>query len=197
MASQDDAPWVHAETVGEWRAWLRENHEQAGGAWLVFWRPGTARPRIAYDDAILEALCVGWIDGQAKPIDDERTMLWFVPRNPRSSWSRVNKERVSLLERDGRLLPAGRRAIEAAKLSGTWSVLDDADNLVLPTELVDALDARPSAREHWDGYPPSARRAILSWIALAKRPETRQRRILAAADNAARGERPESTMSPG
>lgn len=189
MASRGEAEQVHPLSVEDWREWLQANHSQSSGAWLVSWRPATGRPRITYDEAILEALCVGWIDGQARPLDDARTMLWFVPRSPRSSWSRVNKERVALLEREGRLLPAGIRAIEMAKENGTWSVLDEVDQLIVPAELREALDARPGAREAWAGFPPSAKRYILSHIALAKRPETRERRIIQAAESAARGER--------
>lgn len=189
MASRDEAEQVHPLSVEDWRDWLKANHSQSSGAWLVFWRPTTGRPRITYDQAILEALCVGWIDGQARPLDDERTMLWFVPRSPRSSWSRVNKDRVALLEREGRLLPAGVRAIELAKENGTWSVLDEVDLLIVPAELDDALDARPGAREAWEGFPPSVKHRILAHIALAKRVETRERRIIQTAESAARGER--------
>jgi uncharacterized protein YdeI (YjbR/CyaY-like superfamily) len=189
MGTLDKAEQVHALTIDEWRAWLRENAATSSGVWLVFWRSTTARPRVSYDDAVLEALTVGWIDGQARSIDDERTAQWFAPRRQRSSWSRTNRERVARLKAEGRLLPAGVRAIEAAQANGTWSVLEDADNLVMPAEFAEALDARPPAREHWERFPPSVQRQILSHIALAKRPETRQRRIDLAADNASRGER--------
>ena len=99
MPSRDEAEQVHALSAEEWRDWLHANHGTSSGAWLVFWRPKTGRPRVSYDDAVLEALCVGWIDGLHRPIDEERTMQWFVPRSPKSSWSRVNKERVARLER--------------------------------------------------------------------------------------------------
>lgn len=195
MASRDEAEQVHAVSAEDWRNWLRANHAQSSGAWLVFWRPATGRPRVTYEDAVLEALCVGWIDGLHRPLDDERTMQWFVPRSPRSSWSRVNKERVARLEREGRLLPAGLRAIEAAKESGTWSVLDEADDLVMPPDLAEALEARPPAREHWESFPASIKRGLLSHVALAKRPETRARRIMQIAENAQRGQRSPSPVA--
>ena len=124
-------------------------------------------------------------------------MQWFVPRSPRSTWSRINKERVARLEREGRLLPAGRRVIEAAKASGTWSVLDDVDETVLPPDLAEALDARPPARENWEGFPASIQRGLLSHIALAKRPETRKRRIVQIAENAQRGQRSPTRVENG
>lgn len=189
MGTLDDAEHIHALTIEAWRAWLHENAATSSGVWLVSWRSATGRPRVSYDDSVLEALTVGWIDGQSRSLDDERTAQWFAPRRPRSSWSRLNKERVARLKKEGRLLPAGLRAIEAAQASGTWSVLDDADNMVMPAEFAEALDARPPAREHWERFPPSVKRQILSHIALAKRPETRQRRIQLAAENASRGER--------
>ncbi len=88
------------------------------------------------------------------------------------------------------MLPAGLAAIEEAKRTGTWTMLDDVENLVVPDDLASALDANPPAREHWDAFSRSPRRAILEWIAQAKRPETRAKRIAEAADNAARNERP-------
>ncbi|HYI33422.1 MAG TPA: YdeI/OmpD-associated family protein [Glaciibacter sp.] len=194
MGSRDEAEQVHALSVEEWRNWLHANHDTSSGAWLVFWRPATGRPRVGYDDAVLEALCVGWIDGLHRPLDAERTMQWFVPRSPRSSWSRVNKERVARLEREGRLLPAGARVIEAAKASGTWSVLDEADEMVLPPDLAEALDARPPAREHWESFPASVKRGLLSHVALAKRPETRERRIAQVAENVRLGKRSPSRV---
>lgn len=189
MPSRDEAERVHAQSVEDWRRWLHANHDTSSGAWLVFWRPATGRPRVSYDDAVLEALSVGWIDGLHRPLDEERTMQWFTPRRPRSSWSRINKERVARLEREGRLLPAGVRVIEAAKASGTWSVLDDVDETVLPPDLAEALDTRPPAREQWESFPASVKRGLLSHVALAKRPETRERRIVQIAENARHGRR--------
>lgn len=190
-----EAERFHPDTIEQWRDWLRAASERAhqgrvDGVWLVFWRQGSGHHTITYEESILEALCVGWIDGQSRPIDDQRSMLWFVPRNPRSPWSSRNKERVALLEREGRMLDAGRRMIEIAKASGTWTVLDDASALIEPPELSSALDMAPSARANWDAFPPSTRKAALVTIALAKRAETKKSRIDKIVEQSRRGTRP-------
>ncbi|MEV1128687.1 YdeI/OmpD-associated family protein [Agromyces sp. NPDC049794] len=192
MTRQADAPHLHLETVEAWRAWLAEHHDTSSGAWLVSWRTHTGKARIAYDDAVLEALAVGWIDGQAKTIDEERGAQWYAPRRPSSGWAASNKARVERLEAEGRMQPAGRAAVEAAKANGMWSRYDDAEQLVEPPELTALLDADPVARANWEAFPPSARRMALGWIAIAKRPETRQRRIDETARRAAANVRPDA-----
>ena len=183
------AELVHAETVAEWRAWLERHHARETGAWLVSWKSSTARPRMTYEEAVLEALAYGWIDGQAKTLDAERSMQWFAPRRRGSGWSRPNKERIVRLEREGRMTDAGRRVIERARVDGSWTLLDDAENLVVADDLAAAFAAHPGSREHWDAFPPSARRAILGWIALAKTAGTRERRVIRTAEAAAVGQR--------
>ena len=189
MASLDDREHVHAETRPQWREWLVENHANSTGVWLVSWRSATGRPSVGYEESVEEALCVGWVDSKGGKIDDERTKLWFAPRNPRSAWARTNKERVGRLEAAGRMLPAGQRAVEVAKANGTWSLLDDVENLVVPPDLEAAFAAQPGAREHWDAFPRSARRAILEWIVQARTEPTRAKRVAETAAKAAVGER--------
>lgn len=116
-------------------------------------------------------------------------MLWFTRRKPTSAWARTNKQRVEVLLAEGRMLPAGQAAIDAAKANGAWSLLDEVEDLIVPADLAAAFDEHPGSREHWDGFPRSTRRAILEWIVLARRPETRAKRIQETAIRAARGER--------
>jgi len=189
MAGLDDREHVHAETRAEWRAWLVENHETSTGAWLVIWKASTGRPSVGYEESVEEALCVGWVDSKGGKIDDERTKLWFAPRNPRSAWARTNKDRVARLEAAGLMLPAGLRAIELAKANGAWTLLDDVENLVVPPDLDAAFAEHPGAREQWDAFPRSARRAILEWIVQARTEPTRAKRIAETAEKAAVGER--------
>lgn len=176
--------------LATWHEWLRTHHQHEAGVWVVLWRPATGRPRPTYDELIREALCWGWIDGQAKTLDDQRSMLWFTQRKPNSVWSASNKARVADLEAEGRLQPAGIAQIERAKADGRWTQLDGAEALIEPTELSAALDADPVARATWDGLSRSVRKQALSWIATAKRAETRDRRIAEIAARAARGMRP-------
>ena len=167
----------HALTLADWRAWLADHHTQTDGVWLITYRRATGRATFTYEESVEEALCFGWIDGQTKTLDDERGLQWFAPRRPGSVWARSNKERVERLIADGRMTPAGMAKIEAAKADGTWALLDSVDNLEVPDDLAGALAQYPDARAHFDAFPRSARHAILAWIALAKRPETRARRV--------------------
>ena len=185
----DDREQVHVETVAAWRRWLAANHARADGVWLVSWKPATGRPRVAYEAAVEEALAFGWIDSKGRSLDDERTMQWFSPRRPGSGWARTNKERIIRLERDGRMTAAGRAVIDQAKADGSWTLLDAVEALIVPSDLGAAFAASPGAAAHWEAFPRSARRLMLEWVAQAKRPETRARRIAEIAEAAARGER--------
>ncbi len=189
MAGLDDREHVHAETRAQWRVWLVGNHATSTGVWLVSWRASTGRPSVGYEESVEEALCVGWVDSKGGRIDDERTRLWFAPRNPRSAWARTNKDRVARLEAEGLMLPAGLRAVEIAKSNGAWSLLDDVENLVVPPDLEAAFATHPGAREQWDAFPRSARRGILEWIVQARTAPTRAKRIAETAAQAAIGER--------
>lgn len=189
MAKQDDAPKVHPESRAEWRAWLEENHTSSG-AWLVSWRTSTGKPRVPYEDIIEEALCFGWVDSTAKTLDDERGMLWFAPRKRGSGWARTNKERVARLEAQGLIAAPGWAAIEAAKADGSWSLLDDVEDLREPDDLKAALAEIPGAVENWESFPPSSRKMALTWVVTAKRAETRAARVKDVAEKSARGERP-------
>ncbi|WP_210506009.1 YdeI family protein [Naasia sp. SYSU D00057] len=192
MARPDEAPRVHFESPDQWRAWLLEHAESESSVWLVSWRSSTGRPAIRYEDAVLHALSVGWVDSTQKRVDDERTMLYFARRKPGSMWSRPNKERVERLHREGLMTAAGERAIEEAKSRGTWTGLDDVENSIVPDDLAAAFDDHPGSREQWDAFPRSARRAILEWIVQAKRPDTRARRVEETARLAAEGKRANS-----
>lgn len=185
-----DAEQVPIETISAWHEWLRDNHHRPDGVWVVLWRSHTGRPHPTYDELIREALCWGWIDGQSKSLDADRSLLWFTRRKATSVWAASNKARVAELEAQGRLQPAGIAQIEQAKADGRWTLLESAEALIEPTELAAALDAAPSARRYWDGLTPGVRKQALSWIAIAKRPETRTARIAQISARAGRGERP-------
>lgn len=188
VGAHQDGTRLHAESIADWRNWLIANHRDVTGVWLVSWKSATGRPRISYEESVLEALTVGWIDSLANTLDDERSMLWFSPRKPGSGWSRPNKQRIALLEQADRMQPAGTASVELAKASGSWTALDDIENLLVPDDLAAALAAE-NAREAWDGFSRSSKRAILVWIAQAKTAATRHKRITEAADKAGRGER--------
>ena len=187
-----DAPLVHPESRAEWRAWLEANHATATGVWLVGWRKGHG-PRVEYEDAVEEALCFGWIDSQGGNLDERRTRQYYAPRKPRSGWAASNRARVERLIAAGLMRPAGLAAIERAKANGSWTLLDDVEQGIVPDDLAAALAARPPAATNFEAFPKSARQMLLAWIAQARRPETRSHRI---AETAAAAERNERALPP-
>jgi uncharacterized protein YdeI (YjbR/CyaY-like superfamily) len=134
------------------------------------------------------ALRWGWVDSTQRSVDDQRSMLWFAPRRPGSVWTRRNKERVARLEAEGRMQPAGEAAVEAARASGMWTLMDAVEDRVVPDDLARAFDQTSGSRDHWDRFRPSVQKQILAWIALAKRPETRAVRVAETVRRAALGE---------
>jgi uncharacterized protein YdeI (YjbR/CyaY-like superfamily) len=180
---------VHCQTRAEWRAWLEQNHTRTEGIWLVSHKKATGLPRITYAESVEEALCFGWVDSKGNKLDEARSMLWFAPRRPGSGWSRVNKERVERLIAEGSMAPAGMAKIEAAKLDGSWYLLDAVEDLTIPPDLAQALDNNPAARANFDAFPRSVKRGILEWIVRAKRAETRTRRIADTVQQAAQNHR--------
>jgi uncharacterized protein YdeI (YjbR/CyaY-like superfamily) len=168
---------VHPETPAEWRDWLAENHTRTTGIWLISYKKATGKPRFDYDEAVEEALCFGWIDSKPNKLDEARSLLWFAPRKPRTGWSKPNKERVERLIAQGRMMPAGLAKIEAAKQDGSWTALDAIEALEIPPDLDTALANYANAQQNFEAFPRSAKRGILEWIATAKKPETRAKRI--------------------
>lgn len=167
---------IHPKTRAEWRAWLEQYRTRPEGVWLVSYKKATGKARFDYDEAVEEALCFGWIDSKGNKLDDERSMLWFAPRKAGTGWSRPNKQRVERLIAAGLMHPAGLAKIEAAKQDGTWNALDPIENLEIPPDLDGALKANPLADQYFQAFPRSVKRAILEWIANAKKPETRAKR---------------------
>lgn len=190
MGALDEGVRVTAADAATWRAWLAENHATATGAWLVRPRPGNDDVHVGYEEAILQALCFGWIDGPVRSFDERLGGLWFAPRRASSGWAATNKARIALLEEAGLLEPAGIRAIEVAKANGAWTVLDGPESGIEPDDLTAALAESPAGRAGWDAFPPSAKKVGLTQIAMAKRAETRAARIAKIVADAAEGKRP-------
>jgi uncharacterized protein YdeI (YjbR/CyaY-like superfamily) len=181
---------IYATNAADLHDWLAANHATSRAVWLVFYKKASGLPSVSWSDAVDEALCFGWIDSKVKQVDEERYEQYFTPRKPTSVWSQINKEKVDRLIAEGRMEEPGMRAIEVAKKNGSWTILDGPNALVVPDDLAAALDAEPAARRGYEGFSASTKRAILAWIALAKRPDTRDRRIATAVADAAVGRRP-------
>lgn len=130
-----------------------------------------------YPEAVDEALCFGWIDSKPNKRDTQSYYQFFARRNPKSNWSKVNKDKVALLIEAGLMQPAGYEMIRIAQENGTWTALDEVENLTLPPDLKASLDTNPTAFAHWESFSRSSKRGILEWILNAKTPATRQKRI--------------------
>lgn len=181
-------PELEITGIEQLQAWFAEHHATATGVWLVTWKRSTDPDRhVAYDHVVRECLRVGWIDGQARGVDERRSAIRLTPRRPESGWARTNQQRVAELTEAGLLLPRGQAVVDEARASGAWSLLDDVEDLVEPPELAVALDAVLQARRHWDSFPRSPRRTALLWLSSAKRPTTREKRVAEIVDRAARG----------
>ncbi len=190
MGVLDDGERVLATDSATWRAWLEANHTRKTGAWLVRARRGSDIEVVEYEEAILQALCFGWIDGPVRTFDERTAGLWFSPRRPSSGWAATNKARIILLEERGLMTEPGRRAIAVAKANGAWTVLDNAEALREPDDLALALDASPPARAAWNAFPASTRKLGISTVDMARRPETRAARVAKIVADAAEGKRP-------
>jgi uncharacterized protein YdeI (YjbR/CyaY-like superfamily) len=186
----DQLPELTVADAAAWRLWLGEHHGDPTGVWLVLARKGTRTPTsLTYGQALDEALCHGWIDGQKGPGDTATYRQRFTPRRPRSPWSARNVDHIARLSAEGRMHPAGLAEVERAQADNRWqTAYAGPATIEMPPELVAALHAHPPAPAMWDILTSANRYAVLYRIATAKRPETRARRIEQCAAMLARGE---------
>ncbi|MHB1468691.1 MAG: YdeI/OmpD-associated family protein [Solirubrobacteraceae bacterium] len=185
-----ELPELLVAHVVAWREWLIGNAEQSAGVWLVLAKKGPSEPTsLTYDEALEEALCHGWIDGQVGRRDEVTFRQRFTPRRKRSAWSERNVELAQRLAKEGRLQPAGAAAIEAAKSDGRWErAYAGQASIEVPADLRSALAAEPDARAMFERLSSQNRYALLYRIHEAKRSETRERRIAKYVQMLARGE---------
>ena len=188
VPSEDEV--VRMPDRAAWRAWLEENHATRRSIWLVLPKKNASFSSVDYESAVLEALCFGWIDSKVHALDDESFRQYYSVRKPAGTWTGLNKRRVAELEREGLMTDAGRASIEVAKLNGSWEFLDDIEALMVPTDLAEALQALPGARQAYDEFSTSKKKAVLFWIKQAKRAATRADRIAKTAEAASQGESP-------
>lgn len=175
--TENTVPEFYAQDRQEWRKWLEQNHAAYSGVWLVYYRKGTGKPYVKYEDAVEEALCFGWIDSKLNKLDEERYIQLYSPRKARSQWSKPNKERVEKLIAEGLMTSAGLEKIEEAKKNGMWLQSDAVENLEIPQDLAEALKANQAAHDNFMAFSNSSKKNILWWVSRAKRPETRQKRV--------------------
>jgi uncharacterized protein YdeI (YjbR/CyaY-like superfamily) len=178
MPEPGDLPVVMFETADEFERWLEREHTSSRGVWVRFAKKGSGLQSVTYEQAVLVALCFGWIDGQARSEGDASWLQRFTPRTRKSVWSQINRRRVDELIAQGRMRPAGLAAIETAKADGRWdAAYAPPSTAAVPPDLAEALGAEPDAEAAFAGLDSQNRYAILHRIATARRPETRAARI--------------------
>jgi uncharacterized protein YdeI (YjbR/CyaY-like superfamily) len=158
-----------------WRNWLAANYTSTEAVCLIVFHKKSKTPNIAYDEAVEEALCFGWIDNKGIKRDKESMYLQFCPRKEKSNWSKLNRERAKKMIQGGLMTEAGQAFIEIAKRSGKWNASDASD--VIPPDLQKVFDKKKKAFQNFQSFTPSSQRLIIQWIVDAKKPETRQLRI--------------------
>jgi uncharacterized protein YdeI (YjbR/CyaY-like superfamily) len=161
----------------QWRNWLEENHRLKQSIWLICYKKSSNQPSISWSDAVDEALCFGWIDSTVRSLDDEKFMRFFSKRKPNGTWSKVNKEKIKRLVDEGLMTQAGYEVIEVAKQNGSWTILDDVEELVIPHDLEEEFKIKPEAKDFFLNLSKSVKKSILQWLVLAKQQKTRKKRI--------------------
>ncbi|MBL7683479.1 MAG: YdeI/OmpD-associated family protein [Flavipsychrobacter sp.] len=181
-------------SVKDWRQWLKKYHSKKQCIWLICYKKETGKPTLSWSDAVDQALCYGWIDGTRKSVDHESFMQYFSRRKPNSMWSKINKNKVEKLIADGQMTQAGLNAIEIAKENGSWTILDDVEELVIPKDLENAFKTQPGSKPYFMSLSKSVKKMILHWVTVAKRPETREKRITEVVTLAAKQQRHQRFM---
>lgn len=174
---KDGIKTFHASNRASWREWLSAHHVTDKNVWLIIYKKQSGIPSVTYDEAVDEALCFGWIDSKINKRDEKSFFQFFAQRNPKSNWSRVNKAKVDKLIEARLMTEAGYKSIAIAQENGSWTALDDVENLIYPPDLQAAFEANPLAQRHFEAFPRSAKRGILERLLNAKQETTRQKRI--------------------
>jgi len=177
---------IEVRSALELRQWLGAHHAQPDSVWLVTFKKHTGSAYFSRSEVLDELLCFGWVDGLARKLDADRTMQLISPRQA-NAWTKTYRDRADRLRREQRVQPPGLAAIARSKMLGLWMAHPDVDALLPPSDLVEALQARPHAQDHFSGFAPSHQRNVLRWLAAAKRLATRAARIEKIAALAAEG----------
>ncbi|MGB8646888.1 MAG: YdeI/OmpD-associated family protein [Anaerolineae bacterium] len=181
---------IYCKTRDEWRAWLEENHATEPEIWLIYYKKGSDRPRVPYDEAVQEALCFGWIDSTVQRVNEAYYVQKFSPRRPGSAWSLSNKQRVAQMIKEGRMTAAGLARVtypHPERMPRAKSLPPP----VVPPDLARAVTANPQAQENFARLTPATLRMYVNLIEDAKKPETRERRIKRVLEFIVRGRRPD------
>lgn len=165
------------KTDEEWRSWLSKNYNTSKGIYLILYKVDNPEPSMRWEEAVKVALCYGWIDSTVKSLGNGKRRQYFCPRNTKSVWSALNKKYIKELINDGLMHESGLEIIEIGKQNGSWTALDDVENLVVPEDLQIEFDKNKTAFNNYLNFAPSYRKSYLYWLNQAKREATRQKRI--------------------
>jgi len=163
--------------LNAWRQWLQENHTTNQSVWLIYYKINSKRASFSLSDAVDEALCFGWIDSKSKSLDEDKFMQFFSRRKSNGTWSKINKEKIKQLIETKRMAAAGLEAIEKAKLNGSWTLLDEVEELIIPKDLEKAFKSMPGSKAFFTSLSKSVKKSMLQWLVLAKTNKTREKRI--------------------
>jgi uncharacterized protein YdeI (YjbR/CyaY-like superfamily) len=178
MAPTEELPIVEARDQAAWRRWLSAHQAREAGVWLKLAKKGSPTPSVTYGEAVEEALCFGWIDGQIRRFDEHFYLQRFTPRRPRSKWSRINREKASMLIEAGRMHPSGLAQVEAAKADGRWEAAYPGQSQAsVPDDLQAALERNPAAQRFFETLTGSTRYAFLYRLHDVRDPQRRAKRI--------------------
>ncbi len=179
-------------TKEEWREWLMENHNSKQSIWLIQYKKSSNKPTVSWSEVVDEALCFGWIDSTRKSRDEDSYIQFFTKRKPNSVWSKINKEKIKRLNDEGLMTSAGLKCVEIAKQNGSWTILDCVEELIIPDDLEQAFIQFPASKEYYLGLSNSLKKTILYRLVMAKREETRQKRIKEFLEDALQNKNPKS-----
>lgn len=174
----------------DWRNWLELNHKNEEAIWLIIHKKGSSKPNLTWSDAVDEALCFGWIDSVKRSIDSEKYTQYFTKRKAKSNWSKINKDKIVKLKELGLMTEAGLKSIEIAQQNGSWTILDSVENHEIPIDLEEVFNQSPEIKDYFFSLSKSVRKTILYWIVVAKRPETRHKRLNEIVENAKHSRKP-------
>lgn len=188
MAHLQDLNFI---TSKEWRDWLKKNHSKANEAWVIIHKKKSEKVGLKYLEAVEEAVCYVWIDSKMNRVDEDTFRQRFSPRRKNSIWSKSNKELATRLIKEGKMTKTGFEAIKEGKRSGKWQNAYTSKTIpATPDDLQKALQASPTAQEHFHGFPNSTKLIYIHWVLNAKRPGTRAKRIKQVVERAVKNIKP-------
>jgi uncharacterized protein YdeI (YjbR/CyaY-like superfamily) len=190
LENKPDLPALSFSSQTEWRNWLEKNHSVSNGIWLQFYKKGSGTSTVVYAEALDEALCYGWIDGQLKRGDENFYFQRFTPRRKGSTWSKRNIEHVARLHSDGKMSASGIKEVEAAKADGRWdNSYDSQSNMTVPDDLLIELKKDPKTLAFWESLSKVNKYAIVWRIQTSRNQPLREKRMKTLLEMLARGEK--------